>query len=293
MCRWCERSPIADQLTAGLLLPVRREFSADPDAARGGGPVPRPPQPSSSATARSAPWWSAGIGSMRWRLRARPFSPPVQRRRSRPRAGSKASVVDLQGRTLLPGLIDPHHHYTLSALLAQALLNIGYSGFHTKAQALQRLTATAATTPAGQWIAAGFFDNLLQGGDLSMPRSMGPRCHRSGLRPGPADRRQPHRARHHGASRSDRPDEGTGRGAQLHPGLHLPLRRCLPRPDLRRRTCGVHEPVPVRPPTPASAFPCTPTPPQPGCRSIHCATCRLPLPAAARSTDRLSAPCWH
>ena len=40
-------------------------------------------------------------------------------------------------------------------------------------------------------------------------------------------------------------------------------------------------------------FPCTPTPPPPGCRSIHCATCRPPSPAAARSTDRLSAPHWH
>lgn len=42
MCRWCERSPIADQLTAGLSLPARREFSADPDAAGGGGPGATP-----------------------------------------------------------------------------------------------------------------------------------------------------------------------------------------------------------------------------------------------------------
>lgn len=46
----------------------------------------------------------------------------------------------------------------------------------------------------------------------------------------------------------------------------------------------------VRPPTSASAFPCTPTPPPPGCRSIRCATCRPPSPAAARSMDRPSAP---
>ncbi|MEX1175042.1 MAG: amidohydrolase family protein [Mycobacterium sp.] len=71
---------------------------------------------------------------MRWRSRARPFSPPVRPRRLRPRPARRPAS----------------------------------STCRAKAQAIQRLTATAATTPAGQWIAAGFFDNLLQGGDLSM-----------------------------------------------------------------------------------------------------------------------------
>ena len=174
MCRWCERSPIADQLTAGLLLPARREFSADPDAARGGGPgaTPAPTIVFRNGTIRTMVVGRDRVDALA--IAGTTILAAGSAEEVKAQAGSKASVVDLQGRTLLPGLIDPHHHYTLSALLAQALLNIGYSGFHTKAQALQRLTATAATIPAGQWIAAGFFDNLLQGGDLSMPRSMRP-----------------------------------------------------------------------------------------------------------------------
>ena len=81
--------------------------------------------------------------------------------------GPKTQTVDLQGRTALPGLIDPHHHYTLAATLRHALLDVGYSKFHTKADMLTALKATAAKTAVGQWIAAGFYDNLLQDGDLS------------------------------------------------------------------------------------------------------------------------------
>lgn len=82
-------------------------------------------------------------------------------------AGPTTRIVDLQGRTVLPGLIDPHHHYVLSALLAELLHDVGYSKFPTRAQVLSDLTARAAATPPGQWIAAGFYDNLLQGGDLA------------------------------------------------------------------------------------------------------------------------------
>jgi predicted amidohydrolase YtcJ len=77
-------------------------------------------------------------------------------------------IVDLQGRTLLPGLIDPHHHTVLSALVATYLTNIGYAKYPTRADALAALKETAATTPSGAWVRAGYYDNILQGGDLSM-----------------------------------------------------------------------------------------------------------------------------
>lgn len=77
-------------------------------------------------------------------------------------------VVDLDGRTLLPGLIDPHHHYVLAALLNHLLLNIGHAVAATRAEALGELKSAASRTPAGEWIAAGFYDNILQGGDLSI-----------------------------------------------------------------------------------------------------------------------------
>ena len=77
-------------------------------------------------------------------------------------------IVDLQGRTLLPGFIDPHHHTCLSALLADLLLDVGYAKYQKRADVVAALKAAQAKTPPGQWIRAGGFDNLLQGGDLSM-----------------------------------------------------------------------------------------------------------------------------
>ncbi|MGJ0507089.1 MAG: amidohydrolase [Methylocystis sp.] len=76
-------------------------------------------------------------------------------------------IVDLQGRVLMPGLIDPHNHTILSALIFELLTDVGYVNFPTRGKLLDELRALAARTPPGQWIACSNFDNLLQGGDLS------------------------------------------------------------------------------------------------------------------------------
>lgn len=76
-------------------------------------------------------------------------------------------VVDLAGRTMLPGLIDPHHHTLLASLYFELLTDVGYEKNRTRAALIDNLRQLAARTPAGQWIAASNFDNLLQGGDLS------------------------------------------------------------------------------------------------------------------------------
>lgn len=82
--------------------------------------------------------------------------------------GTATTMVDLQGRTLLPGLIDPHHHTVLSALVADLLMDVGYPKYRTRDEVIAALKAAAGTTTASQWIRAGSFDNLLQGGDMSM-----------------------------------------------------------------------------------------------------------------------------
>ena len=76
-------------------------------------------------------------------------------------------VVDLAGRTLLPGLIDPHHHTLLASIYFELLTDIGYLKNKTRADLIDDLRQMAARTPAGQWITVSNFDNLLQGGDLS------------------------------------------------------------------------------------------------------------------------------
>lgn len=77
-------------------------------------------------------------------------------------------IIDLQGRALLPGFVDPHHHTCSAAIFAELLTDVGSTRYRTRAALTDALKAQAARTPPGQWIVGCNFDNLLQGGDLSM-----------------------------------------------------------------------------------------------------------------------------
>lgn len=76
-------------------------------------------------------------------------------------------IVDLDGRVMMPGFIDPHHHTVLASLIFELLNDVGYTKFPTRGKLLAELRAIAMRTPPGQWISCSNFDNLLQGGDLS------------------------------------------------------------------------------------------------------------------------------
>ena len=76
-------------------------------------------------------------------------------------------VVDLAGRTLLPGLIDPHCHTLLASLIFELLDDVGYAKYPTREKLVAHLKQVAASTPKGQWIVGSNFDNLLQGGDFT------------------------------------------------------------------------------------------------------------------------------
>ena len=80
---------------------------------------------------------------------------------------AQTKIVDLEGRTLLPGLMDSHHHTVMAGLVFELLHDVGYSVFPTRRQLIDGLRAIAARTPPGQWICGAKFDNLLQGGNLS------------------------------------------------------------------------------------------------------------------------------
>jgi predicted amidohydrolase YtcJ len=83
-------------------------------------------------------------------------------------AQGSTKIVDLEGRALFPGFIDPHHHTVLASLIAHLFIEVGYGACKSRAEALSALKAAAAKTPPGQWVRAAYYDNLLQGGDLSM-----------------------------------------------------------------------------------------------------------------------------
>ncbi len=77
-------------------------------------------------------------------------------------------LVDLAGRTLLPGLIDPHNHTILASLIFELLDDVGYAKYPTRDKLVAHLKQEAASAPKGQWIVGSNFDNLLQGGDFTL-----------------------------------------------------------------------------------------------------------------------------
>jgi len=65
-------------------------------------------------------------------------------------AGKTTRLVDLQGRTLIPGLVDSHMHAIRAALSFATEVN--WIGATSLEEALQRLKAKAATARPGQWL---------------------------------------------------------------------------------------------------------------------------------------------
>jgi predicted amidohydrolase YtcJ len=81
--------------------------------------------------------------------------------------GSKTEVIELQGKTLMPGFVAAHEHPTLSAVFNGA---VDLSGFthKTNAHVWKALREAVAATPKGQWLYAGGLDPILTP-DLRMP----------------------------------------------------------------------------------------------------------------------------
>ena len=67
-------------------------------------------------------------------------------------AGESTRVVDLKGRTVVPGLIDNHNHFVRGAQHWEHLVRL--EGVATKAQALERLREVAAELTEDQWLLA-------------------------------------------------------------------------------------------------------------------------------------------
>jgi predicted amidohydrolase YtcJ len=71
------------------------------------------------------------------------------------RQGAATRVIDLQGATVLPGLIDSHVHL---ANLGAALDRVNLVGVATEAQAVDRVAERAKSVPKGQWIVGWGWD---------------------------------------------------------------------------------------------------------------------------------------
>ena len=81
--------------------------------------------------------------------------------------GSGARVVDAGGRAIIPGLIDPHHHFVRGSLSYD--LDVRWDGVPTLKEALAKLSRQAGKTPAGQWVRVGGGWSEFQFAERRMP----------------------------------------------------------------------------------------------------------------------------
>jgi len=79
-------------------------------------------------------------------------------------AGAEAKVVDLRGRVMLPGFVEPHAHVVAGAVVDSVMDYVGMVRFASTEQVLEHLKAKARVTSPGEWILARNFDPALQAG---------------------------------------------------------------------------------------------------------------------------------
>ena len=69
--------------------------------------------------------------------------------------GRSTKVIDLQGKTVIPGLIDCHIHFVAYALRAQ---EVTLDGAASLGEALGRIATRVETAKPGEWIIEGGWD---------------------------------------------------------------------------------------------------------------------------------------
>lgn len=79
-------------------------------------------------------------------------------------AGVDAQIVDLGGKTMLPGFIDAHTHVVAGSIVAAVMEYVGMAKYATTAEVLEHIAARAAAAPAGEWLVFRNFDPAVQTG---------------------------------------------------------------------------------------------------------------------------------
>ena len=79
-------------------------------------------------------------------------------------AGKNANIVNLEGKTVLPGFIDPHTHVMAGSVVDSIMEYVGMARFATVAGVLKYLEKLAGDKAPGEWIVVRNFDPAVQAG---------------------------------------------------------------------------------------------------------------------------------
>ena len=95
----------------------------------------------------------------------------VGRLEDAPAAGQGVSTLDLKGKVVVPGFVEPHMHLPPLAMMHE-FSNIGPNRFETTEAALGQLAKVAAVTPKDEWVVGRQFDPSLQQGPDYLTRDL-------------------------------------------------------------------------------------------------------------------------
>ena len=74
------------------------------------------------------------------------------------------AIVDIEGRTVLPGFIDPHSHVVAGSVVDAIMDYVGMAKYGTVDEVLAHIAARVAQAPAGEWLVFRNFDPAVQEG---------------------------------------------------------------------------------------------------------------------------------
>jgi predicted amidohydrolase YtcJ len=87
-------------------------------------------------------------------------------------AGEDAEIIDLQGRTVMPGLIDPHTHILIGAVMDQAMDYVGITRFSTTNEILEYIRLQDSERPENEWIVCRNYYPMLQASEAPLGFSL-------------------------------------------------------------------------------------------------------------------------
>ncbi len=76
-------------------------------------------------------------------------------------AGARTRVVDLDGRTVIPGFVESHNHPVFFGLTLAAQVDAGSPPNETIADIVDRVSTAVHDTPAGEWVRGYRYDDTL------------------------------------------------------------------------------------------------------------------------------------